>query len=69
MATAVEHLTTRRDAAALELAAIESRPNFTADAINVDREAHKKALLDEIEQLNKLIILMTGPAVEVTYGF
>lgn len=69
MATAVENLITRRDVLAAELADLTSRPNFTADGINVDWQSHAQTLVDQIERLNKLIIEMSGPAVEVTYGY
>lgn len=69
MATAVENLITRRDALAAELAELTARPNFTADGINVDWQSHARALIDEIDQLDKLINRMNGPVMEITYGY
>lgn len=68
MPTPLQNLETRRDAISAEIAALDGRPNFTADGINVDWLAYRKQLYDELTTITQLIAQYEGPCVEVTYG-
>jgi len=60
MATYLENLTTRRDAVAAELAALDStkpggKPDQTGEGVNPGHMGYKKSLLDELDRYDKLI--------------
>lgn len=69
MAIDVTLLETRRDALMAEIATVSSHPNYTVEGINVDWQTYEKMLYEKLESLNKLISQMSGPCIEVTYGF
>lgn len=68
MATYQENLISRRDTIATELAAMTSKPSYSVDGQSVDHPGHRRALLDELKQLNELIILADGPFEVRTQG-
>jgi len=67
MPTAGDNLRTRRDAIALELASggdmLGWKPNVSLDGESVSWADYRKGLLDEIEQLTKLIQQVEGPFI------
>jgi len=61
--TRLETLTASRDARQVEYDALAARPTYSADGRAWQHDQHRKALLDEIDKLNNMIIRETG-AVE-----
>lgn len=68
----VANLTTRRDAIATELASFTATsgegPDFSIDSVSVNWDEHKKALLEELREVNELLELFQGPCILYTQG-
>lgn len=78
MATAIENLTTRRNAVAAELAALTSTSagggmNYTVDGQSVDHVGYRKSLYEELdridEQIAKINATDIGPFSIESIGF
>lgn len=72
LSTTVTNLTTRRDAIAAQLAAFTSSsgegPDFSIDGVAVNWDAHRKALLEELKELNEILEQFAGPCVVTSIG-
>lgn len=78
MATAIENLTTRRDAICAELAALGvtkagGKPNVSADGQSTDHVGYKDGLYRELREIESAIQMIQGrdegPFIVESYGY
>jgi hypothetical protein len=56
MATNLDQLLQRKENILAELAAFPPGPDYSVGGQSIQKVAHRKALLDELQQLNQLIV-------------
>ena len=72
VATALVDLETRRDEICAELATLTAQtgsgPDFSMDGVSISNDAHRMALLNELEKIQEMIARLSGPVVIRTQG-
>lgn len=66
MPSELDNLKTRRTAVATTLAALVSKPDYSADGRSFQHVGHRKALLEEYRQLCELINLLEPGETSIT---